>query len=389
VKVALYTYSTKPRGGVVHTLALAEALKEQGCAVVIYALGQDGTTSFFRPTHVDSKLIPFTKRKDETLEQRIIRYIDRYTEALEAEPLDSFDIHHVQDCISANSLNRLMKKGRIPFFIRTVHHMDDFTTPALVDCQDRSVLSPKGLITVSRFWNRKLEELYGRTSTLIYNGVEDRFFRDKADASVLREQYSLNRDDVVFLTIGGIEPRKNTIGTLRAFSKVKEVIPEAVLLIVGGHTLFDYQYYRTAFFEELDHMPLSVKDSVRLLGTPDNQTVEDLYLTADCYLQPSLKEGWGLAVLESMASGTPVVASDIDVFREFLVHEHNALLVDPHNAAEMARQMIRTVKDPILAQKISDNGKSTARKYTWSAAAAKHKNLYGGFIHRGRTANSG
>jgi glycosyltransferase involved in cell wall biosynthesis len=102
----------------------------------------------------------------------------------------------------------------------------------------------------------------------------------------------------------------------------------------------------------------------------------DLYQTADCYIQPSVKEGWGLAVLEAMANGLPVVASNIPVFREYLVDSHNALLADPEDHHEIARQMIRAVRQKELAMSLSANGKLTARQYTWSMAAGKHIRLY-------------
>jgi glycosyltransferase-like protein len=259
LNIALYTYSTKPRGGVVHTLALAEALQYSECSVVIFALGQNGVTQFFRPVRTDIKLIPFSSRPDEEFESRILRYIDTYVEALETEPLDTFHIHHAQDCISANALFRLKKKGRIPFFFRTVHHVDEFTSPVLIKCQNQSILEPDALITVSRYWQQQLEKQYGRSSAVIHNGIEDRFFGERRDRTSLRAQYAWE-GKTVFLTIGGVEPRKNTLGILRAYAQVKEVIPESILLIVGGETLFDYQYYRQAFFAELQSLPANVQE---------------------------------------------------------------------------------------------------------------------------------
>ncbi|GGG08691.1 MSMEG_0565 family glycosyltransferase [Paenibacillus abyssi] len=388
MRVALYTYNTKPRGGVVHTLALAEALQKAGCLVTVHALGLNGESQFFRKVGVDTKVIPFTPRQDELFEARIIRYIDTYAAALESEPLDAYDIHHAQDCISANSLNRLMTKGLVPYFIRTVHHLDDFTTPALVDCQNQSVVQPQALVTVSEYWSRRMKAEYGRASSLIHNGVEDRFFHKAGgDSRELKAKYGL-QERTVFLALGGIEPRKNTIATLRAFTQVRRALPEAVLLIAGGTTLFDYRHYRNEFELELQSLEPAVVSSIRIMGSPDNETVQELYRLADCYVQPSKKEGWGLAILESMAAGTPVVASDIDVFQEFLKHGHNALLADPDRPEEIAGSMLRMVKEQELAEHLSTNGKVTARQYTWSVAAEKHKSLYRRVMMGGQAAYS-
>ncbi|MDF2963741.1 MAG: glycosyl transferase family 1 [Paenibacillus sp.] len=384
MKVALYTYNTKPRGGVVHTLALAEALRAKGCTVTVFALGLNGTTQFFRPVTADTKVFPFVHRQDETFESRILRYIDTYTAGLESEELAHFDIHHTQDCISANCLNRLTKKGLVPFFLRTVHHLDDFVTPALVECQHQSVIQPKALITVSQTWRDRLEHSYSRSSTVIHNGVEERYFLHGQNLEDFKASLGLH-DKIVFLTVGGIEPRKNTIVTLQAFAEVKRWLPQAVLLIVGGATLFDYRDYRVQFDRIVEEHPSSVRDDIRILSAPDDQTVQQLYQLADVYVQPSVKEGWGLAVLEAMASGTPVVASDIAVFREYLNHEHNALLADPLVPANLAAHMLRVVKDTELQIRLSTNGVFTASEYTWPMAADRHIQLYRGMVADGRT----
>jgi glycosyltransferase-like protein len=380
LNVALYTYSTKPRGGVVHTLALAEALQDSGCSVIIYALGQNGVTQFFRPVRTKVKLIPFISHPDEEFDSRILRYIDTYVETLEGEDLKTIDIHHAQDCISANSLYRLREKGRIPFFFRTVHHLDDFVSPVLINCQNRSVEEPDALIAVSKTWEQQLKEIYRRDSKVIYNGVENRFFEKENSRQTLRLKHEIKRKKV-FLTLGGIEPRKNTLGILRAFAKVKESIPESLLLIVGGDTLFDYQYYRNAFFEELNRLPLSVREGIRILGSVDNGTVRELYQVADCFVQPSMKEGWGLAVLEAMANGLPIVASNIPVFREYLKDAYNALLANPRDHQDIARQMLRTIREIGLAKALSEHGRSTANQYTWRMAAKEHMNLYREMMH--------
>ncbi|GCL73576.1 MSMEG_0565 family glycosyltransferase [Paenibacillus naphthalenovorans] len=375
VNVALYTYNTKPRGGVVHTLALAEALKEQGCSVTVFALGLNGTKQFYRPVGTETTVFPFETREHEGFEDRILRYIDTYTDALEKERLEAFDIHHAQDCISANALTRLGKKGLVPFFLRTVHHLDDFVTPALVECQHQSVLQPRAIVTVSQSWKKKLESLYSRSSTVIHNGVDERFFTSD-ESSIDTETLAPLKGKIVYLTIGGIEPRKNTIETLRAFVEVKQRIPQAVLVIAGGTTLFDYRPYRTGFERLLESLPAEIRSDVRIIPSPDDRTVKHLYRLAHVYLQPSIKEGWGLSILEAMASGTPVVASNIEVFQEFMTHEHNALLSDPMDSRAIAANMLRLTHDPALADRLRKNAGMTARQYTWPQTAGGHINLY-------------
>ncbi|MBJ7352801.1 MAG: glycosyltransferase, partial [Rhodococcus sp.] len=121
MKIALLTYSSKPRGGVVHTLALAEALARAGQDVSVWSLGRGGDSEFFRKVDpaVTVRMVPFSHRENESVGERILRSIGVLRQAFTP---DEYDIVHAQDCISANAVGRC---------IRTIHHLDEFTTPEL------------------------------------------------------------------------------------------------------------------------------------------------------------------------------------------------------------------------------------------------------------------
>ena len=87
---------------------------------------------------------------DAPFDERILAMLDAYAEGLR---LDGFDIVHSQDCLSANAALALRDAGAIDHVIRTVHHVDDFTSPSLIECQDRSILAPDHLrVSASRGW---------------------------------------------------------------------------------------------------------------------------------------------------------------------------------------------------------------------------------------------
>lgn len=375
LRVALYTYSTRPRGGVVHTLNLAGALGAAGCDVTVFALGKDGAAGFFRPVSCRVEVVPFTAQKDEAFEARILRYIETLAQGIRERAGGLFDIHHAQDCISANALWRLREEGWLTHYVRTVHHVDDFTSPVLVECQERSIREPDVLVTVSRYWRDELMTRFGRLSVVIHNGIEERFFLDGPRRAALRERYGL-RGETVFLTVGGVEPRKNTLTLLRAFAEVKKNIGESLLWIAGGETLFDYRPYRAQFEAEYRALPAPIRDGIRLLGPVSDEEMLQLYRAIDCFVQPSTKEGWGLAVMEAMASGVPVIASTIPVFREYLTDGVNALLVDPEDPAALAGRMIRLSTDEALRRRLASRGRESVRRYTWRAAAQRHLEVY-------------
>src|SRR2546423_10425966 len=136
LRIALFTYSTKPRGGVIHTLALAEHLQEVGHAVHICALGKD-QTGFVRPTTVPFTLIPIGVLPDDiALDERITRYIQAYYDFLMAHHSRPFDIYHAQDCVSANALWRLRAEGRAPALAPGAAHVGDLVGPSLISWPD-------------------------------------------------------------------------------------------------------------------------------------------------------------------------------------------------------------------------------------------------------------
>jgi hypothetical protein len=127
-RIALVTYSTKPRGGVVHTLALAEALVGLGADVSVVTLG-DPAVGFYRPVRAPTIVLPAPAPRD-TLEERVFASIDAVETGLRSVA-GRFDILHTQDCISASAAARVRDGGAAVEVLRTVHHMDDFTTQAL------------------------------------------------------------------------------------------------------------------------------------------------------------------------------------------------------------------------------------------------------------------
>ena len=167
--VALTTYSTKPRGGVVHTLSLAQALHRQGCYVHVVALGDPGK-GFFRPVDVPHTIVP-APQGGETLEERVFAAIDAIADWLD-ENARRFRIVHTQDCISCRAAARVRDAGAPITVLRTVHHVDDFTTPALINCQHQAIVEPDGLVVVSEQWRSILRSDYQVDATVIHNGVD-------------------------------------------------------------------------------------------------------------------------------------------------------------------------------------------------------------------------
>ncbi|MER3447631.1 MAG: MSMEG_0565 family glycosyltransferase [Candidatus Dadabacteria bacterium] len=378
LKIALLTYSTKPRGGVVHTLNLAEELFRLKHQVHLYALSSGG--GFFRTVSVPHTLILCPTPREETIDEKVERYINTYSDFLVSASRD-YDIYHAEDCVSANALLNLRNRGLIKSFVRTVHHIDDFTSQSLIDCQIRSIVEPDYLITVSKFWEKELRFRYSLSPTVIHNGVDVERFRIQEGFSKekTRESFSVSGCNVI-LSIGGIEPRKNTLTSLRAFKIASQYFKtkgeRLVWLIGGGETLFDYRAYREEFFSEIENIGLKLNEDIILLGAVPDDSMPNLYRAADVLVFPSVKEGWGLVVLEAMASGLPVITSGLEPLTEYLKDRENALLISPMDYKALAQQIISVIESDELRDKLTRNGRKTAQAYSWRNTALRHSEFY-------------
>ena len=173
----MVTYSTKPRGGVVHMLALAEALARRSFPVEIVALG-DESAGFYRPVAVPCAFVACPEPAA-GLEARVFNAIDALEAGLRARAGALPPVLHVQDCIAARAALRIRDAGAPVRVVRTVHHVDDFTTPALVECQRRSIVDPDRVLVVSPTWRQRLADDYGVKADVVTNGIDiDRFAAD-------------------------------------------------------------------------------------------------------------------------------------------------------------------------------------------------------------------
>jgi glycosyltransferase-like protein len=368
-RVALLTYSTKPRGGVVHTLALAEALLRDGVDVHVFALGAEGD-EFFRQTTAPFTLFP-APVGCESLEEKVFASVDSMATGL-AKVARDFDLMHAQDCMSARAATRVRDDGAGVPVIRTVHHVDDFTTQALIDCSRQAILEPDHLLVVSTQWREILADEYGRRADIVSNGVDTARLGGTRSAA-LRESVG---DRFVFLAVGGVEPRKGSKTLFSALGLLRERGRSPVLVILGGQSFQDYEPYRREALAMLPSLGLQAGTDVVQVGTVSDEKLASWYRSADALAFPSVKEGFGLVALEALACDLPVVASDLPVFREFLSDGHDALLPAVEDPVALADALERVMTDEELRSKLVENGRAVVPRFTWAASAARHAEIY-------------
>jgi len=370
LRVALYTHSTNPRGGVVHTLELGDALAKLGHDVTIHAPDPAGT-GFFRDTaarHVSIKAAPAPKSLRDMVAQRI----EEIAAHIRGDGR-GYDLYHAQDSINANALANCVQSGDISAFVRTVHHVDAYPDRQLLEWQVRGIREATACFCVSKVWQDFLRREHECRADVVPNGVSlERYSSEPGvrDASV-RAALQLGRGPI-YLAIGGVESRKNTINILNGFKHVLAVYPDARLVIAGGASLLDHRGYQRAFDAELEES--CVADHVIRTGPVADADMPSLYRIADALVFPSVKEGFGLVVLEALASETPVVVSRIAPFTEYLT-ESDCIFADPFDAISIGAAMIRALSEGARAAAARAR-LGVAARMGWNVSAARQLSLY-------------
>lgn len=375
LRIALLTHSTNPRGGVIHAIEVGNALQALGQDVTVLAPDPSGQGLFRRPR---CRFIGIPGRpRPPGLVELVRQTIDDYVEWFERPDAPCFDVYHAQDSISANALAILQERGRVPGFVRTVHHLDHFEDTRLAAWQTAGFRRATHVMCVSSLWQDTLGREHGIPAALVSNGVDTVRFSRQPDArdTLLRDRLGLD-DGPVFLAVGGVEPRKNTIGILRAFIRVRDTLPHARLIIAGGVSLLDHTAYGGEFAATAAAAGLAQGPGqpLHVLGRVDDGDMPALFRIADALVFPSLREGFGLVVLEAMASGTPVVVSRISPFTEYLPDSACAW-ADPDNPASIAYAMLSTC-DRQIATQLQASGADVCAQYSWHRSAVRHLDLY-------------
>lgn len=193
--------------------------------------------------------------------------------------------------------------------------------------------------------------------TVIHHGVDEDFF-PMGGREPKRRAYDLPDRYVLFL--GSLEPRKNLPAVLEAWRLLPEDLRREYPLVVAGASGWKNRALKKLLAQ-------ARSEGVRLIGYVEPHALPLVYASAAVFVCPSLHEGFGMPVLEAMAAGAPVVASNTSSLPE--VAGDAALLVDPHSRAELARSMERILTDRDLAASLVEKGRQRARQFTWDRTA--------------------
>jgi glycosyltransferase involved in cell wall biosynthesis len=228
------------------------------------------------------------------------------------------------------------------------------------------------ILTVSEASKRDIQRFFHvapETIDVIYNGIDERFSEPPAEEEIqrVRERYQLT--DPFVLYAGNIKPHKNLERLIEAFFRLRQSGHAEVKLLIIGDEISKYATLRRAVHR------LKLHKHVRFFGFVPDQTLAVLYRLASVFVFPSLYEGFGLPPLEAMASGTPVVTSNVSSLPE--VAGDAAVLVDPYDPEEIAGAMHRVLTDTALRAALVARGLARARQFSWERSVRRIREIYG------------
>lgn len=204
---------------------------------------------------------------------------------------------------------------------------------------------------------------------VVYGGVDEQFRPMQEQWELLsqtRKRFGISHPFI--LNVGVIEPRKNLVALVQAYERLKARPGfNHKLVIAGGKGWLYHEVYRKV-------RDLRLEDDVIFTGYVPDEDLPALYNLADLFVYPSLYEGFGLPVVESMACGTPVVASDSSSIPEIVGDA--ALLAPPTDVEALASAMERALTDLALRDHMRASGLAQATNFTWRKAAESLVNVY-------------
>jgi glycosyltransferase involved in cell wall biosynthesis len=203
---------------------------------------------------------------------------------------------------------------------------------------------------------------------VIYNAIDERFHEEPPADEVMRvrERYQLN--DPFVLYAGNIKPHKNLERLIEAFHVIRRGDLEHVKLLIIGDEISKYATLRRTVHRYKLHK------HVRFFGFVPDATLAILYRLARVFVFPSLYEGFGLPPLEAMASGTPVITSNVSSLPE--VVGDAAMLIDPYDADAIAGAMRRVMADDRLREDMRERGLARAREFSWERSIRRVREIY-------------
>jgi phosphatidylinositol alpha-mannosyltransferase len=205
-----------------------------------------------------------------------------------------------------------------------------------------------------------VEARFGDGVRIVPNGCDVELFAGASPAAGLPQGRRL-------LWVGRLDRQKGFPVAVQAFAQLAEELPDLVLMVAG-----DGRDRRAA-----DDLPPAVRARVAMLGRVEHGRLPGYHAAADAFVAPALgQESFGIVLVEAMAAGLPVVASDIPGYREVIRAGVDGLLVPPNDPEALAAALSRVLTETSLAERLRRSGRERAGRYDWEVVVEEVEQAY-------------
>lgn len=367
MKIALVSpYDFAYPGGVVnHISCLEYQFTRMGHEVKVIAPASKAVSS------LGDKLIPVGKPRPVPASGSIARItISPWLSSSIKAILDreKFDICHLHEPLMPMVCTTVLRLSPTPnigtFHASGARPWYNFGTPVGKFFLKKWLRKLDGRIAVSEPARGYAHKHFPGDYTIIPNGIDSKHF--SPDALPI-EEFADGKLNILF--VGRLEKRKGLNYLLEAYKQVKQEISNSRLIIVGPGIRLRHKYEKKVRQNGL-------KDVV-FIGYATYSELPRYYKTADIICSPATgQESFGIVLLEAMAAGKPIIASNIEGYTSVLTHGAEGLLVPPRNAEKLTQALISLMTDEPLRQQLGAKGRLKAMEYDWEHIAPKILNYY-------------
>ena len=235
----------------------------------------------------------------------------------------------------------------------------------------RSLQRGDRIVTVSHNTRQDLMRYFrvgGEKIDVIYNGIECSFCDPLSDEDLQRWKRNLGLEKPYVLFVGNPKPHKNLDSIIKAYARALELrdLPHQLVCVGDRKSIEDKIRQRT--------QQMGIEDRILLLGHVAQEALPAIYQGASLFMYPTLYEGFGLPVIEAMASGVPVITSNTSALKE--IAAGYADLVSPLDVEGMAQTILQCLGDEDHAATLSKLGRQRALDFDWRRSAEATLEIY-------------
>jgi glycosyltransferase involved in cell wall biosynthesis len=221
-----------------------------------------------------------------------------------------------------------------------------------------------GIITVSEFSKEDIAKTFNfpKEKIFVTHLAAENIYRPlnkKECSELIKSRYGIDGDYILY--VGGFSPRKNIVGLIEAFSKLRVKYKKDIKLVIAGKQGKSYSIYKKRTQD------LGVEDSVIFPGFIEIEHLPHLYNASKLLVYPSFYEGFGLPPVEAMACGTPVITSNVTSIPEVL--GDSAIFINPHDDDALCSSIYNVLSNTELSDQLTIKGLVRSSELSWNKTA--------------------